>query len=106
MRIQLFIVLIIFVNCHFALKVLSFADDNDDKADENGEFTSASLEKKDLPESFTMCAAFSAEDWNIHYKEVAVPTILTDSGDTWGYVRLEAGSNYTKYNILSLETWR
>ena len=45
------------------LNVLSFADDIDNKADSNGEFTSASLWKKNLPESFTICVAFMVEAW-------------------------------------------
>ena len=55
MKVQLLILLIIFLDSHFDLKVLSFADDNDSKVDENGEYMSASLEKEILPKSFTMC---------------------------------------------------
>ena len=105
MRIQLLILFFYFVNCNFALRILSFGDDNDDKADYNGEFTSASLEKENLPESFTLCAAFSVEAWNSKSTMDAVPTIHTDDGEAWGYVRLEAGSNFTHYDVLLGSSW-
>ena len=105
MRIPNFIFFICFVNCVSALKVLSFSDDNDDKADENGEYTSASLERENLPKSFTMCAAFSVESWNVKFPQVAVPYILTGNGDTWGVIRLEAGSTFTKYDVQLGPGW-
>ena len=53
---------------------LSFPDDNNDEADDNGEFNSASCEKE--KKSFVVCAAFSADAWNIKYLEDAVLTHL------------------------------
>ena len=47
-----------------ALKVLSFANDNDNQGDKNGEFTSAELEKENIPKSFTICVSFSTEAWS------------------------------------------
>ena len=46
-----------------AEKVLDFSDDNDWKPDNESVYTHASLEKKDLPKSFTICAAFMVEFW-------------------------------------------
>ena len=52
--------------------VLSFSDDNDNKADRNGEYTSATLEKENLPMSFTICAAFMVEAWNSDFQSALV----------------------------------
>ena len=60
------------------LNVLTFADDNDDQADTDGEFTSASLEKTNMPASFTLCLAFMAEAWTDDYQSVDIPTFQTD----------------------------
>ena len=89
----------IVVDRHSALEVLSFAEDNDDKMDDNGEYTSASLERKNMPENFTLCAAFSVEAWNVDFAQVSLPAILTDDGQAWGDVRVIARSSYTSYDV-------
>ena len=86
-----------------ALKVLSFANDNDNQGDKNGEFTSAELEKENIPKSFTICVSFSTEAWsaiNAQFAKVAAPTFLTDEGKVWGYIRLKSGRNFTNYDVL------
>ena len=52
-------------NSKDSLRVLSFAEDNDGRKDENGEYTSASLEKTKLPDSFTVCLAFKFQVWSL-----------------------------------------
>ena len=63
------------------LKVLSFADDNDNEADMEGEFTSASLQRRtSLPESFTLCTAFMVDAWNSDYQTTLLFAILRGDG--------------------------
>ena len=84
------------------LRVLSFAEDNDERKDENGEYTSASLEKTKLPDFFTVCLAFKFEVWSLNSNrpDIRILTMLKDNKDTpvteWGYMTLFALSNYTK----------
>ena len=47
------------------LKVLDFSLDGDWKPDANNSFTHASLQKENLPSSFTICCAFMVEKWGI-----------------------------------------
>ena len=82
------------------LKVLSFSDDIDNKADSNGEFTSATLEKANLPESFTICWAFMVDAWTTDFVSVDVFYILKDDGSRqWGYVHIYAAPTYTNYAV-------
>ena len=108
MRVKLLILLIWMEGYVGALKVVSFANDNDNEADKNGRFTSAELEKENLPKSFTICASFSTEAWsaiNAQFAKVAAPTFLTEEGEVWGYIRLKAGRNFTNYDVLFGTTW-
>ena len=43
------------------LKALDFSLDNDEEADKNGSYTKATIQKEDLPSSFTICTAFTVE---------------------------------------------
>ena len=82
------------------LMVLSFADDNDNEADGNGEFTSATLERENLPGSFTICSAFMVDAWTTDFWSIDVFHILKDDGKSrWGYVRLYAAPRYTEYFV-------
>ena len=45
------------------LKALDFSLDNDDEPDENSSYTHATLQKENLPHSFTICTAFMVEAW-------------------------------------------
>ena len=47
------------------LKVLDFSADGDQQPDSNGEYTGATLEAGDLPESFTICSAFMEDAWSL-----------------------------------------
>ena len=44
-----------------SIKVLDFSLDSDGTVDDNGSYTSASLEVENLPTSFTLCGAFMVE---------------------------------------------
>ena len=86
------------------LNVLSFADDNDDQADTDGEFTSASLKKTNMPASFTLCLAFMAEAWTDDYQSVDIPTFLKDDSrqDKWGHVILYPAPGFTESGLHKL----
>ena len=46
------------------IQVLDFSEDNDGKNDSNGEFTSATLDIKEAPPTFTICSAFMVKEWS------------------------------------------
>ena len=84
------------------LKALDFSDDSDHEKDSNGEFTKATLNAGPLPESFTICAAYTADNWttfaSIRFSSIKL-SLLTDVGKTWGYVNLFSAETYTQYTI-------
>ena len=45
------------------LKALDFSSDNDWKVDESKSYTHASIQKKNLPPSLTICTALKVEAW-------------------------------------------
>ena len=78
--------------------VLSFSDDNDNKADRIGEYTSASIEKENLPMSFTICAAFMVEAWNTDFISALILSILGDNKfSVWGGLMITASNTFTEY---------
>ena len=83
--------------------VLSFSEDNDGQQDTNGEYTSASLERPMLPDSFTICLAFKFGAWTNKYADNRILTMSKDSTDStvteWGYITLFVLSNYTKIDV-------
>ena len=44
--------------------VLDFSEDNDHKNDTNDEFTSATIDIKEVPTTFTICSAFMVKKWS------------------------------------------
>ena len=82
------------------LKVLSFADDIDNEADSNGEFSSAILTKASFPEAFTICSAFMVDAWTTDFAAAYVLSMAKDDGSNlWGYMKIYAASSYTKYHV-------
>ena len=80
--------------------VLSFSDDNDNKRDNMGEYTSATIEKENLPMSFTICAAFMVEAWNTDSNSALVLSILGDDRlSVWGGVLITASNTFTEYEL-------
>ena len=80
-------------------KVLDFADDNDGKADKDGEFSSASLTGINLPESFAICTAFMVEAWTTDFSGADLFLILNSDGDVWGDIHLITSSSQTLYSV-------
>ena len=80
-------------------KVIDLSLDVDQAPDSNGSYTSATLEKEDLPPSFTICTAYMVEAWNTGFSAATIFTLKDDDGDRWGYVSLYAASDYTEYEV-------
>ena len=68
------------------LKILDFSLDVDRAADDNGSYTHASLEKEELPPSFTICSAFMVEAWITDFSAAEIFALKTREGVTWAYV--------------------
>ena len=84
------------VNSQGNLKVLDFGTDNDQKPDNNGERTGASLNAGPLPPSFTICSALMVDAWPT--KSARMFTLLDAKGQ-WGYIHLSAALTYTQYDV-------
>ena len=81
------------------MKVLDFSADSDQKPDNNGDYTSATLEAGPLPESFTVCSAFMFEAWTTEFSAAHMFMLLDIDGDPWGLINLFAASSYTDYKV-------
>ena len=73
-------------------KVLDFSLDGDWKPDAEGIYTHASLQKEDLPSSFTICGALKVEYW--WYASNSPLFLLRDNEmNNWLYLDFFSGSN-------------
>ena len=81
------------------LKILDFSLDVDRAADDNGSYTHASLEKDELPPSFTICSAFMVEAWTTDQSAAEMFALKTREGVTWAYVHLYCAADYTEYKV-------
>ena len=80
------------------LKALDFSLDNDDKADENNSYTHASLQKENLPSSFTICTAFMVERWT-EYADSVLFVLQDDKGEVWHWAYIDAGTTFTQFTF-------
>ena len=81
------------------LKALDFSLDNDRKRDENNSYTHASLQKENLPPSFTICTAFMVEDW-ANGNVDGLLFVLRDNRDKlWTWVKIFAAMTYTEFTF-------
>ncbi len=78
-------------------KVIDFSLDSDNAPDSNGSYTSATLEKEDLPPSFTICLAYMVEAWTTEWTTARMFELTDDDGDRWGRITLWAADDYTQY---------
>ena len=84
-------------------KVLDFSADNDDKPDENGQYTMARLflPESHLPESFTICSALRVDAWTS--KSITMFDLLDICGSTelqtWGSISIYGAPGYTEYTV-------
>ena len=81
-------------------KALDFSLDNDFKSDDNNSYTHASLQKENLPPSFTICTAFMVEAWN-EYQDAQLFGLLDDDGEDWHLVEIFAQTTYTQFSFQS-----
>ena len=81
------------------LMALDFSMDNDQEPDENNSYTHASLQKENLPPSFTICTAFMVEAWN-EYQDARLFVMRDDKRKVWHWVKIFAAKTYTKFTFL------
>ena len=82
------------------LRVFDFSADVDQEPDNNGEYTSATLEAGPLPESFTICSAVMVEAWTTaDFSATDMFVLLDHDGDQWVRVDLFAASSYSEYEM-------
>ena len=81
------------------LRVFDFSADVDQEPDNNGEYTSATLEAGPLPESFTICSALMVEAWTTEFTSAKMFTLLDNDWYTYGLITLFAASSYTQYQV-------
>ena len=79
-------------------KALDFSLDNDSKPDKNNSYTHASLQKENLPPSFTICTAFIVEAW-AEYTNAHLFVLRDDKGRFWHTVKIYAATTYTQFSI-------
>ena len=81
-----------------SLKALDFSLDNDDEPDENNSYTHASLQKENLPSSFTICTSFMVEAWT-KYTVANLFLLLDDRGNIWHLVEFFAADTFTEFSF-------
>ena len=91
--------------CVLVTKVLDFSTDNDDQQDENGKYTSASLEIPSHPESFTVCSAFMVDAWKPPVSSARMFGLLNDKKEDWLGITLSAKDLSTGYKVGFLSRW-
>ena len=81
-------------------KILDFSLDSDHEPDSNGSYTSATLEKEDLPPSFTICGAHMVKAWTTEFTAGVLFMLKKDGKDSaWSFVYLYAAAGYTEYQV-------
>ena len=83
--------------CPF-LKALDFSLDYDHEPDETNSYTHASLQKENLPPSFTICTAFMVDAWN-EYQDARLFVLLDDNGEVWHSVKIFPQITYTQFSF-------
>ena len=87
-------------NCALKLKFLDFSADSNHEPDSNcDEYTGATLEAGDLPESFTICSAFMEDAWTIKFVSAIMFTILANRKGSWGSINLVVSPYYTQCKV-------
>ena len=81
------------------MKVIDVSADNDQIADANGEYTSATLYGGALPDSFTICSAFMVEAWTTEQSAADLFSLKDDDDQNWAYIYMVAASGSTTYTL-------
>ena len=82
-----------------ALKALDFSLDNDWQSDQSNSYTQASLQKENLPSSFTICTSFMVRAWMSDYADALLFALLGADEDDWLSVRIYAETNHTEFSL-------
>ena len=82
-----------------SMKVIDVSADNDQKADSNGEFTSATLYGGALPQSFTICSAFMVDAWTTEQSAADLFSLRDDEDQNWANINMVAASSSTTYTL-------
>ena len=78
-------------------KAIDLSEESDQEEDENGEYTSAFIKKEDLPNSFTICSAFSVDAWTTEFSQSAMFALLSEDSHYWAFFELYASDKHTEY---------
>ena len=81
------------------MKVLDVPADNDQVADSNGEYTSATLDGGPLPQSFSICSAYMVEAWNTEQSAADVFSMRDDDDQNWIYLYVVAAEGFTSWTL-------
>ena len=81
------------------VKVIDVSADNDQVADSNGEYTSATMLGGSLPHSFTICSAYMVEAWNTEQSAADLFSMLDDDGQNWVYLYVVAAEDFTSWTL-------
>ena len=88
-------------------KVIDFSLDVDQAPDSNGSYTGATLEKEDLPPSFTICMAYMVEAWTTQFTALRMFAMWEVGGGRWFSVYLFAAqTDSTEYHVDVFTTYR
>ena len=77
--------------------MLDFHSDNDQAADNEGEYTSATLIGEPLPDDFSVCSAYMVEAWHTEQSAADMFSLRDDQEKNWLYVYLLASPTNTQY---------
>ena len=83
--------------------VLDFSDDNDHKNDTNSEFTSASIDIKDVSPIFTICSAFMVKRWTPNWFGLASMVLSLSWSNDGSFLQINLDANRTDV-LLHLKT--
>ena len=80
------------------LKAIDFSLDNDFEPDKNNSYTHASLQKENLPPSFTICTAFMVEAWD-EFTDANIFVLRDGNEKVWHWVQINADVTYTEFTF-------
>ena len=79
--------------------MINFSKDNDQSPDSSGEYTGASLTKPDMPQDFTICAAYMVEAWNTPFSSADLFQLSDAESWPWAFVHIYAATTYTQISV-------
>ena len=84
-----------------ASKALDFSLDNDWQSDQSNSYTQASLQKENLPSSFTICTSFMVRAWMSDYADALLFALLDLRADEdyWLSVQIYAEFTHTEFTL-------